>query len=275
MQKLEQLQQHLASLGPIAIAVSGGVDSMTLAYVAHRSNPQTSVYHAISPAVPKQATERVKKYGRDEHWQLNIIDAGEISDPEYLANPANRCYFCKTNLYDEVTRHTSRTVLSGTNLDDLGDYRPGLEAASEHQVKHPYVETEIDKASLRQIARYLGLNDLHDLPAAPCLSSRIETGIAIDPDLLPLINEAEQALWQSLQLLIPIKGVRCRLRKNGLVVELETTFELDPTADYALDAARIVADIFVARGFARYTANIRIEPYRRGSAFLLETLTID
>ena len=272
---LEQLEAQLKSLGPIAIAVSGGVDSMTLAVVAHRINSQVEIFHAISPAVPKQATARVKRYAELESWRLNIIDAGEILDPEYLANPANRCYFCKTNLYDAVVENTQYTVLSGTNLDDLGDYRPGLEAAKEHAVIHPYVSTGIDKARLRSIAKHLGLNDLHDLPAAPCLSSRIETGIEIDPLLLPVINEAEEALWQSLQMFIPLKGVRCRLRKNGLAVEIETTSDIDPTADYALEAVKIVGEVFEQEGFSRYTAKISIEPYQRGSAFLIETLAVN
>ena len=184
-----QLAEYLSQLGPAAVAVSGGVDSMTLGVLAHRVNPNIEIFHAVSPAVPIQATERVKKYASQENWRLKIIDAGEIEDPDYLANPANRCYFCKTNLYDTIVASTSSLVLSGTNTDDLGDYRPGLSAAQEHQVCHPYVECGVSKASLRQIALNLGLTDLHDLPAAPCLSSRIETGITINPNVLPVINE--------------------------------------------------------------------------------------
>ena len=275
MKKLEELQTYLAQLGPIAVAVSGGVDSMTLAVVAHRANPATHIYHAISPAVPNQATARVRQYAKQEGWNLNIIDAGEINDPEYLANPANRCYFCKTNLYDGVTSHTTHLVLSGTNMDDLGDYRPGLTAASEHQVKHPYVETDIDKNTLRQIAKHLQLDDLHDLPASPCLSSRIETGISINAELLPVINEVEETLWETLQLYLPIKGVRCRIRKNGVAVEVETNETISSTADYALEATRVVAEKFGEKGFSSYAASITIEPYQRGSAFLVETLSID
>ena len=98
MSKLEQLTAVLRDIGPVAIAVSGGVDSMTLAVVAHRVNNECQMFHAVSAAVPEQATARVKQYAEQENWQLNLIDAGETSDPAYLANPANRCYFCKTNL---------------------------------------------------------------------------------------------------------------------------------------------------------------------------------
>lgn len=275
MDKRNALSSYLEVLGPAAVAVSGGVDSMTLAVLAHRVNREIVIFHAVSPAVPGQATDRVKHYARQENWQLEIIDAGEIEDPEYLANPANRCYFCKTNLYDTIVSQTEKTVLSGTNLDDLGDYRPGLEAAREHQVKHPYVEVGIDKRELRAIAKQLGLEDLHDLPAAPCLSSRVETGIAINPAVLPVINETEQALWESLQLSIPVKGVRCRVRQNGLALEIETQADIDPTADYALDAVKLAGNIFSEQGFANYTASITVEPYRRGSAFLIDTLALD
>ncbi len=275
MDKRNALSSYLEALGPAAVAVSGGVDSMTLAVLAHRVNREIVIFHAVSPAVPGQATDRVKHYARQENWQLEIIDAGEIEDPEYLANPANRCYFCKTNLYDTIVSQTEKTVLSGTNLDDLGDYRPGLEAAREHQVKHPYVEVGIDKRELRAIAKQLGLEDLHDLPAAPCLSSRVETGIAINPAVLPVINETEQALWESLQLSIPVKGVRCRVRQNGLALEIETQADIDPTADYALDAVKLAGNIFSEQGFANYTASITVEPYRRGSAFLIDTLALD
>ena len=93
---LQKLSDYFRQEAPMAIAVSGGVDSMTLAVVAHRMQPKTHIYHAISPAVPAEATQRVKHYAQQEDWQLTIIDAGEMQDEDYLANPANRCYFCKT-----------------------------------------------------------------------------------------------------------------------------------------------------------------------------------
>ncbi|MCH8257119.1 MAG: adenine nucleotide alpha hydrolase, partial [Proteobacteria bacterium] len=223
MSKLTRLETILERAGPVAVAVSGGVDSMTLAFVAHRVNRVSQMFHALSPAVPERATGRVKDYADREGWNLNLIDAGEIRDPQYLANPVNRCYYCKTNLYDTVCERTDLMVISGTNKDDLGDYRPGLVAADEHRVRHPYVEAGIDKSDVRDIARSLGLTDLQDLPAAPCLSSRVMTGIAIDEKLLPVINEAEESLWQSLQLFIPVKGVRCRIRPDAVAIEIDTS----------------------------------------------------
>ncbi len=275
MSKLEKLTEFLASRAPFAVAVSGGVDSMTLAVVAHRTKPGTEVFHAISPAVPPQATERVERYARQEGWNLIVVNAGEIDDPQYVANPANRCYYCKTNLYDTVASQTSLTVASGTNTDDLGDYRPGLVAAQEHEVIHPYVETIISKAELREIARELGLTDLQDLPAAPCLSSRVTTGIAIDADMLPVINEAEQALWESLQFHLPLKGVRCRIKPQSVAVQIETNSDVDPDGEYSVEAKGIVDRVFRAHGFDDYLKTVSVEPYQRGSAFLIETLAVE
>jgi uncharacterized protein len=275
MNKLQLLQDHLEAIGPVAVAVSGGVDSMTLAYIAHQVRPSTQQFHALSPAVPIQATERVKRYADQENWNLNLINAEEIEDPNYVANPANRCYYCKTNLYDTIVTYTDLQVISGTNVDDLGDYRPGLIAAEEHQVLHPYVDVGIDKRTLREIAQSLGLNDLHDLPAAPCLSSRIETGIAIDARLLPVINAVEQDLWRQLRSHLALAGVRCRIRLDQVVIELETEEPIRPNSDYARKAIQTTENLFRSNGFEDYCHSITLEPYRRGSAFLIETLQVE
>lgn len=266
---LTTLSTYLSDLGPAAVAVSGGVDSMTLAVLAHRVNKEIEIFHAISPAVPRQATERVSRYAEAEHWQLRIIDAGEIQDPNYLANPANRCYFCKTNLYETIVENTDYLVLSGTNLDDLDDYRPGLDAAREHQVRHPYVDCGISKQALRSIAKQLGLVDLHDLPAAPCLSSRIETGIHISPNVLPIINEVEQAI----QARYPTaKNIRCRIRNSGIVLELDEAIDLSKHETEQL--IQIVSSHFDNHS-PDHTQTVSIEPYSQGSAFLRESLAID
>ena len=102
--------------------------------------------HAVSPAVPPHATARVRAHAERHGWALTVADAGEFDDPRYRANPVDRCYFCKSNLYDRIRSVTEGTVASGTNLDDLGDYRPGLKAAAERGVVHPFVEAGIDKA---------------------------------------------------------------------------------------------------------------------------------
>ncbi len=275
MQALDRLQTYFSERPPMAVAVSGGVDSMTLAVVAHRANPDTQVFHAVSPAVPAQATARVRRYASQENWNLNIIDAGEIDDPHYLANPANRCYFCKTNLYDTVVSNTALNVASGTNLDDLGDYRPGLKAAEEHQVCHPYVEARIDKATLRDVAGTLGLSDLKDLPAAPCLSSRVTTGITINAELLPIINEVEIGLWELLEPLMVLDGVRCRIQAQAVVLQLEAPSIPDEEAPEMQQAIMLARRLFEEAGFPDQVRTVSIEPYRKGSAFLIETLAVD
>ena len=124
---MTELETILADLPGLAIAVSGGVDSMTLAHAAHRAGPPgLLVVHALSPAVPAEATARVRDHATRFGWRLTEVDAGEFADPEYRANPVNRCYFCKTNLYDRIAHVTEGPIASGANLDDLGDYRPGL-----------------------------------------------------------------------------------------------------------------------------------------------------
>ncbi|MBL4681952.1 MAG: ATPase [Pseudomonadales bacterium] len=275
-----KLEKYLSEMGPIAIAVSGGVDSMTLAVLANRSNPATQIFHAKSPAVPEQATERVKRYAKQENWELSILNAGEINDVRYRANPVNRCYFCKSNLYRELSSNTSHQILSGTNLDDLGDYRPGLIAAKENNVCHPYVELGIDKNTLRLFAKELNLDDLYQLPSAPCLASRVETGIAIDAEMLPLINQTEEAIWTALKGRIALKGVRCRMRKAGITIELdlegegESNTNIDHEASYARESREIALHNFSDSKWKINASDITIDSYKRGSAFLIEALEL-
>ena len=242
--------------------MSGGVDSMTLAVAAHaRLGPgRAAMFHAVSPAVPPEATARVRDYARRQSWRLEVIDAGEFADPDYLRNPANRCFFCKANLYGTIARRTALPIASGTNLDDLGDWRPGLEAARNHAVRHPYVEAGIDKAGVRALARAWRLLDLAELPAAPCLSSRLETGIRVDAATLAFIHAVERLIATELR----PETVRCRVFHTGTAVQLDplSLARIESTAGAPLRAR--VADLCRAHGRA---PAVRFEPYRRGSAF--------
>jgi len=159
---------------------------------------------------------------------------------------------------------TRAQILSGANTDDLGEYRPGLDAAREHGVRHPYVEVGVSKAEVRAIARALGLGEIAELPAAPCLSSRIETGIGIEADMLASVHAAERYVARLLQ----PRTVRCRVRAAGVVIELDndSLAALDPTSRAILLAS-------IGRMFDGKTVDIA--PYKVGSAFLVGASSAD
>ena len=263
---LARLHVLLQPLNQAAVAVSGGVDSLTLARIAHNTlGDKVTMYHAISPAVPAEATARVRNWAAQYGWRLHVIDAGEFNNADYMSNPVNRCYFCKTSLYSAIgaiAQQTSAQILSGTNTDDLGEYRPGLEAAKQHNVRHPFVEAGISKADVRLLARELGMDDVAELPAAPCLSSRVETGIAIDPNTLANIHTTEKLVGEILQ----PKTVRCRVRADGIVIELDATSHTQLS-----DASRAELNAKIAAIFAgdKHAKSISFAPYRTGSAFLI------
>lgn len=258
------LQEVFNSCDTAAVACSGGVDSMTLAYSAHRAmNQRVTIFHAVSPAVPPAATARVQDYAAREGWNLRVLNAGEFDDENYMQNPANRCFYCKTNLYSSLaTQAGGAQLFSGTNLDDLGDWRPGLKAADNNAVRHPFVEAGMAKADVRALAAIHGLSDIAELPSAPCLSSRIETGIRIDIGALRSIDKVETMLRSTLK----PDTVRCRVRNDGVVIEL------DQTTLSALDAttqAELIRDI---KHLFKQAPPVAFEAYTRGSAFLKDTL---
>ncbi len=266
---IARLEVVLRDIAEVAVAVSGGVDSMTLAFLAHRTLPgRAAMMHAVSPAVPPEATDRVRGYAEREGWDLEILSAGEFSDPDYLRNPVNRCFFCKTNLYGAIAElsaglaqaGSAATIASGTNLDDLGDYRPGLKAARDHGVRHPWVEAGIDKNGVRAIARAFGLDDLAELPAAPCLSSRLETGIPVTAPALRFVHRVERLLAEE----IAPGTVRCRLRHGGAAVELDPESLAHLLSEQGAALRAEVARLSAGHG---YGAEVRFEPYRMGSAF--------
>lgn len=261
---LPELERVLAEEipAPVAVAVSGGVDSMTLAYVAHRLlGERATMYHAVSPAVPDAATARVRAYAASNGWHLEIISAGEFDDDAYVANPANRCFYCKTNLYGSIASHSRGSIVSGTNLDDLSDWRPGLEAADDHAVRHPFVEAGIDKAGVRAIAAGFELDDIAELPAAPCLSSRVETGIPIQAPELRFIDAAERLVRDR----VDARSVRCRIRRRGIVIELDAEVHDAMGEGESREISEAIARLAARH---RVSGSIDFAPYRMGSAFL-------
>lgn len=238
----------------LAVAVSGGVDSMTLAHAAAmvRQGP-TRMVHAVSPAVTEEATARVRRHAEASGWALDMVEAGEFADPDYLRNPVNRCYFCKSNLYDRIGGLVEGAIASGANMDDLGDYRPGLQAASERQVIHPFVTARMGKPAVRALARILDLDDVAELPAQPCLASRIETGLRVTPEDLAFVERTERTLAD----LLGPGDLRCRIVAGGVRIEVSEPDDPPALAARAKDLCDAAGRPFLG-----------LAPYRRGSAFL-------
>lgn len=275
------LHQRLCNLlqnkpGTLYIALSGGIDSITLMTVAARVRRQpVMALHAVSAAVPELATDRCRELSAKYDWQLKEVDAREFDNKDYMANPVNRCYYCKSSLFDRMLEYnaasvldglSSATIATGTNADDLGDYRPGLIAARERNVWQPYVEAGIDKNTIRSIAAMEGLGDLAALPAQPCLSSRVETGIAINANDLRFIESVEAAITSMTQ----VGDIRCRITAAGVVVQLPVdnpVFQVDQTKK---NATSIVEELCLVQ----QRKFIGFQHYKMGSAFLRKTIEI-
>ena len=172
-------------------------------------------------------------------------------------------FYCKQSLYKTIAAEASGLIVSGTNSDDLTDYRPGLIAAERHSVRHPFAELGVDKKEIRNIARRLGFGSLSEIPASPCLSSRVETGIPVSPLVLAAIYEAEQFLKTK----VYSSAIRCRYRKSGISVEVdvESIPMLDPNRK--MELLKNVEDIFKKHQIP--FTEVNLSPYRMGSAFLV------
>lgn len=256
-----RLVQFLKGYDKVAIAISGGVDSMTLSFIAHQAlGSAATMVHAISPAVPSAATERVREFAELYDWQLRVLDADEFSDERYLQNPSNRCFFCKSNLYQTLSNLSDGVVMSGTNTDDLSDWRPGLKAAETYNVIHPFVEVGVDKNSIRELARNFGLDELAELPASPCLSSRVETGIRIQPSTLKFVEQVEKFVTEK----YAPQTVRCRVRDREVMIALDDKTLNCLSESDIMQMSRTVSQMALAPS----DKPVHVGQYRRGDAFL-------
>ena len=197
IEKEAALGETLASLGSVIVAYSGGVDSAYLAYVASRTlGDRATAVTADSPSYPDRHRRLAVQIARDFGLRHEIIQTHELDDAEYRANPSNRCYFCKRELYTHLSRIAAErdaVVVDGNNADDRGDYRPGRQAAREFGVRSPLDEVELTKSEIRELSRLAGL-PTWDEPASACLSSRIPYQHEVTDEKLRAIEQAEDAV---------------------------------------------------------------------------------
>jgi uncharacterized protein len=266
--KEQRLLELLAGLDSVIVAYSGGVDSAYLACTATRAlGDRALCVTGDSPSYPDHHREMALEIARDFSLRHEIIPTGELDNPSYRANPANRCYFCKQDLYGRLTALARargiRYVVDGNNADDRGDYRPGRQAAREAGVRSPLDEAGLTKSEIRELSRRIGLS-IWDEPASACLSSRIPYHDEVTEAKLRMVERAEQEL-RSL-------GFRhCRVRHHDAVARLELPREemarvLEP------DVADAIATALRTIGY-RYVA-LDLIGYRTGSLNEMLQLTI-
>jgi pyridinium-3,5-biscarboxylic acid mononucleotide sulfurtransferase len=265
--KRERLLAILGAFDSAAVAFSGGVDSTVVAQAAHLALGDRAVaVTSDSASVPRQEIEEAKELAGRIGIRHEIVATKEFADPDYVKNDGSRCYFCKSELYSQIETLLPQlgvaVICSGANLDDKGDYRPGLKAASEHRVRHPLQEAGFTKADVRALARNWNL-PTWDKPASPCLSSRLAPGVTVTQERTARVEAAERYLHE-----LGYRECRVRLHEGELARIEVPADDLARLADPVVRGA--LARHFQELGFRFITLDL--EGFRSGSLNTLVSL---
>lgn len=258
--KYKRLQEILADLKSVAVAFSAGVDSTFILKAAIDALGPGNVVAVTgrSDSLAKAEYEEALRLAITLGVEHVTIDTDEFDNPDYVRNPMDRCYHCKTTLYTHLEELIEQrgidAIVNGINADDLLDFRPGIEAAKEHGVHCPAAEAGLSKEDIRELSRRLGLATA-EKPASPCLSSRVPYGESVTPEKLGMIEAAEAFLHEM--------GIReCRVRHHKDLARIEVPLDLLPMLTHPENAARIDKQ-FRALGYRHVTLDLR--GFRSGS----------
>ena len=259
-ERTEKIKSLIREMDSTLVAFSGGIDSTLVLALAHEvMGERTLAVTAQSASVPNREMQASRQLAKEIGARHLVVRTEEMSNPEYRANPANRCYHCKTELYSNLKRVAEQnnitTILNGINLDDLGDYRPGIDSAREQGVRSPLVEAEFSKQDVRDLSRAMGLS-IWNKPAMACLSSRIPYGQPVTAEKLSRVEQAEDLL-----LSFGFKQVRVRHLGTKACIELDQN-EI-PRYQNDESIQRSVQEKLMALGFSCVVLDP--EGYRMGS----------